>query len=104
VFSAGDSETVVRIRPPGKDAYGDPVAGAETELDVTGVLFAPAGSSEVTDGANQVRADGAIYAEPDTDVLATDKLRIRGQEYQVVGAPQQWGSTMTVIAVRRITG
>lgn len=99
-----DTETVTVVRPTGRDKYGDPLPGTPVEFDVGGCLFAPGKSMELTNGSNIVEADAAIYGPSGMDVEATDKLRIRGQLYEVMGQPQNWGSAGTVIPVRRTTG
>lgn len=102
---AGDTETVTVIRPPGRDAFGDPLPGDATEFDVPGCLFAPGPSQELGFAAATVDTDGTVYAPPDTDVRPTDRIRIRGAVYSVVGDPQNWGrSAGVVIPVRRVTG
>lgn len=106
MFVAGDTETVWRLRPPAKDAFGDRVAGATDELEISGCLFAPAGSTESAPGsfANTVDSPATVYTPPGIDVLPTDKLRIRGQLYEVLGEPQQWGFKGCVVNIRRVTG
>jgi hypothetical protein len=101
---AGDTETVTVIRPPGRNPYGDPLPGSAVESDLPGCLFAPGPSREVAAGANQVDTDGTVYAPPAADVLATDRIRVRGEVYSVVGHPQDWGSSGVVIVLRRVTG
>lgn len=92
------------IRPTGRDAFGDPLTGSPTEFDIEGCLFAPGPSHEMQAAANQVDTDGTVYAPAGSDVLATDRMRIRGDVYSVVGKPQDWGSFGLVIAVRLVTG
>lgn len=101
---AGDTETVTVIRPPGRDNFGDPLPGSATEFAVDGCLFAPGPSQEPGFAANTIDTDGTIYAPPGADFLATDKVRIRGDVYTVVGKPQVWGSSGVVVAVRLVTG
>lgn len=101
---AGDTETVQVIRPPGRDRFGDPLPTAATEFDLPGCLFAPGPSVEPGFAANTVDTDGTVYAPTGSDVRATDKIRIRGDVYQVVGKPQVWGTSGVVVAVRQVTG
>jgi hypothetical protein len=108
-FMPDQVETVTRVRPPTKDPFGD-ITGPAAELDIGGCLFAPGPSPEAApgQGSNQVTIDGTVYAPPGSpDVLPTDQLRIRGDLYQVVDRPQQWGpggNAGVVIGVRRTTG
>ncbi len=101
---AGDTETVTVIRPPARDRFGDRMPGADTEFDVPGCLFAPGPSREPGFATNQVDTDGTVYAPPGADFLATDKVRVRGDVYTVVGKPQVWGTTGVVVALRQVTG
>lgn len=101
---AGDTETVVVIRPTGRDQFGDPNPGTPAEFDLPGCLFAPGSTGEDNLAANQVRTDGTVYAPPGSDVLATDRMRVRGEVYEVVGHPQVWGTSGVVVPLRRITG
>lgn len=101
---AGDTETVQVIRPPGRDRFGDPLPGAATEFDLPGCLFAPGSSREPGFAANQVDTDGTLYAPPASDVRATDRVRVRGDVYEVVGKPQVWGTSGVVVALREVTG
>lgn len=101
---SGDTETVTVVRPTGRDRFGDPKPGTATEFDVPGCLFAPGPSTEYALAANQVDTDATIYAPPGTAVLATDRIRARGDLYSVVGMPQVWGSFGVVIVLRLVTG
>lgn len=103
-MAAGDAETVTVVRPPGKDAFGDPLPGVATEFDVQGCLFAPGPSREPGFASNQIDTDGTIYGPPGMDVRATDLVRIRDEMYSVVGKPQVWGTSGVVVAVRQVTG
>lgn len=94
-------ETVTVIRPPAADAFGDPVAGATTELALLGCLFAPGPSQELGVGAAGTDTDGTVYAPPGADVRSTDRMRVRGQVFTVVGDPQDWGAEGVVIVLRK---
>lgn len=99
------NETITVIRPPGRDPFGDLLPGGTVEFDVGGCLFAPGPSRELGFAANQVDSDGTVYAPPGTEVQATDRVRLRGRTYSVVGDPQDWGSSAgVVIVLRRVTG
>lgn len=100
---AGDIETVVRIRPPGRDPYGDPLPRWTTEVEIPGCRLAPGPSRELGLGTNQVDSDATLYGPPGIDVEPTDRLRVRGQVYSVVGDPQDWGSAGVVVVLRKFT-
>ncbi|MBF9135322.1 hypothetical protein I0C86_41465 [Plantactinospora sp. S1510] len=104
MFGAGETETVVAIRPPLRDQYGDPVPGSGVETPIAGCLFAPGPSAEMLNGATQVDTDGTVYAPVGADIEPTDKLRIRGDVYEVVGRPRRWDSVGLEIVVRLVTG
>lgn len=99
------TETVVVIRSLGKNRYGDPLPGTPEEFELEGCLFAPGPSQESTFASEQVETAGTVYAPPGSDVRPTDKLRIRGVVYEVVGDVQQWGvGAGTVIVLKRYGG
>ncbi len=100
---AGERETVTVIRPPALDAFGDPAAGDDAEFDVSGCLFAPGSSNEMGVGTQQVDTDATVYGPPGMDVRPTDRIRIRGDVYSVVGDPQDWGSAGIVVGLRKFT-
>ena len=101
-----DTESVTVVRPPGKAKFGDPAAGSPVESELAGALFAPGASSELNSGANSVDTDAALYLEGNTEtgVLPTDRIRVRGEMYEVVGKPAIWAGFGTVIQLRRFAG
>jgi len=101
---AGNTEPIVIVHPPGRDAFGDPVPGETTETTVEDCLFAPGASRELEVNANQVAADGTVFAPPDTPVTPADRVRIRGVLYEVAGAPRLWLDALVEIPVRLVTG
>ncbi len=94
------------VRPPGKGTFGDPGAGVPVEIPLDGVLSAPGGTTEMHDGANSVEADAALYVQGNTEtgVLPTDRIKARGELYEVTGKPAIWAGFGTVIQLRRFTG
>jgi hypothetical protein len=104
VPGAGDTITVtVRRSATGRNKWGDQdVTVVEHTID--GCLFAPGPSQEIGFQANTERTDGTIYAPPAVDVRSTDLVVVRGKVYGVVGEPQDWGSSGTVIVLRAWTG
>jgi hypothetical protein len=101
-----NTEQVTVVRPPGKGKFGDPAPGDPDEFPLDGVMFAPGASAENHDGANSVDTDGVLYAQGNTEtgVLPTDRMRVRGEMYEVVGKPAIWSGFGTVIQLRRFTG
>lgn len=89
------TETVTRVRAgasTGTDAFGQPIPGADVELDIDGALFAPGGTSEpIEAGRAAVTSEPALYfrdARP--DIVRTDHMRVRGVLYSVEGDPSDW--------------
>jgi hypothetical protein len=103
------TETVVVVRDPGKDTFGDPVAGDPGRFLVPGCRFAPGPSRELGGNSNSVESDGTVYAVKGISTVpegikATDRIEVRGDLYSVVGHPQNWGRAGWVIVLKRYTG
>lgn len=104
VFAAGDLETVEVITAPQRDPFGDPLPGTATTRVVAGCLFAPGATAEMLTGAQQVEADGTVYLPAGTEVGPADQLRVRGELFDVRGAPRRWGAAGVEVVVTRVTG
>jgi hypothetical protein len=94
-------ETVTRLRAT---LIEDPYSSEDTEpdwefpaeLDIPGCAFNPGVSSEPLQNArNAVITRPEVYAPPGADVLAGDRLVVRGVTYEVQGNPQDWISPFT---------
>jgi hypothetical protein len=109
-------EAVTRLRGA---AVTDPYSGEATgidwatpdELDIPGCGFNPGESSEpLRDARNAVLTQPAVYAPFGSDVLAGDRLVVRGGTYDVDGTPADWRSPFTgwepgmVIPLKRTEG
>lgn len=77
----------------------DPYSGEETEKDwstpyelaIPGCAFNPGQSSEPDQvGRNAVITQPEVYAPFGSDVLAGDRIVIRGQTFDVDGQPASW--------------
>jgi hypothetical protein len=94
-------ETVTRLRAAlVEDPYSsedtEPDWDAPYELDIEGCGFNPGTSQEpLQDARNAVLTRPEVYAPPDADVLAGDRLVVRGVTYEVQGRPQRWISPFT---------
>lgn len=99
-----NTETVTVVRPPGKDAFGDPLPDSGSTFEVGGCMFAPGPSNEPGFAANTVDTDATVYAPPAADFRATDLVIARGDTYTVVGKPQVWAGFGVVVALRQTTG
>lgn len=106
------TETVVVVRKPKRDGFGNIPAGSTSRWDVPGWRFAPGPSEEMGVGGGQVESDGTLYG-PTTTAIAeivtggiqpTDQIEVRGDAYSVVGRVQDWGRAGTVIVLKLVTG
>jgi hypothetical protein len=111
----GDTVTIVRPGPPTRDGYGNDVPGTPVEIPIPGCGLAPrdgtgAGSNELTDARDTVFVGLTLYAPHGTDIRATDRVRVGGDLYDVVGFPGSFrspftGSTGPVVAsLELVTG
>lgn len=99
-------ETVTRIRAGAStenDRYGNPIPGEPAETTLRGAFFAPGGTQEpVEAGRTQEPVEAgrtAVITEPEIyfpgswpDIQPDDRLRIRGDVYEVTGDPADWKS------------
>lgn len=83
----GETVTIVRPGPPTQDAYGNDVPGPPTEIEVAGAAVAPRTSSEDLNARDQVIVGLTVYLPPGTIVQPTDRMRVRGELYEVEGEP-----------------
>jgi len=91
-------ETVTRLRPgaPTVDEYGTQIPGAEVEVPIMGAAFDPGGSSEPAQtGTARVVTTPKIYFTTSPDVLSSDRMRVRGLVYSVIGNPALWINPFT---------
>lgn len=110
----GDTVTIVRPGPPTQDEYGNDKPGFPVEIPVPGCAIAPRGgagsSTELTDARDTVITGLTLYAPFGTDILATDRIRVDGQLYEVEGLPGSFRSPFTgsagpvVAALELVTG
>lgn len=109
-------ETVIRQRAT---IVVDPYSGEPGDTDwtnlsvltIVGCAFDPGGSLEPTEqGRTSVITQPTVYAPPGSDVLAGDRLVVRGRTWDVDGDPADWRSPFTgwepgmVIKVKAVTG
>lgn len=107
-------ETVVRLRaePTGEDRYHNPIRDWDNadRVDIAGCSIAPRTEGEDTDRGREGVVIGQVVRVPRAvDVLATDRLEVRGELYQVDGEPAHWRSPYTnrqgtEILLRRVEG
>lgn len=106
----GETVTILSRTVTSQDAYGNDVYTA-VETDVPGCAFAPAGSIELIQGQNTVIEQPTVYLATGTPAPApTDRLRVRGDLYDVDGKPQEFHNPFTnntpgpVVRLERVTG
>ncbi len=94
------------VRPPARAKFGDPAPGVSVEVALDGVMVAPGSSGEDHNRANAIDTDVTLYAQGNTatGVLPTDRIRVRGLLFEVVGEPAVWAGFGTVIQLRRYAG
>lgn len=99
-------ETVTRIRPGTKTERGSeipnwsyaPVTPEQgvtyaTDRDIGGCSMQPAGTSLSEDGRVLGISSGfTLYAPPDADIMAGDRIRFRGNTYTINGDVRPWPS------------
>jgi hypothetical protein len=106
------AESVVVVRAPKRDGFGNRPAGDTLRFTVPGWQFAPGPSQEMGVGGAQVETDGTLYGPPVLEVnrlvpegiKPTDQIEVRGDLYSVVGRVQDWGSAGAVIVLKLVTG
>ncbi len=87
----GQSITILRSTPGGRDMPGDPIASTVDRIDVPGCAIAPRTSTEPSGRGRQGVIVGlTIYAPAGTDIRATDSIEIAEQTYTVDGEPGEW--------------
>ena len=106
------SEPVVRLRgeSTGVDRYGNPVM-VDVELDLPPAAFAPEGSPESGEPGRSIvsQAPTLYWRDAWPDVVASDRVRVRGEVFAVDGRPVEWRSPWSgvgglVVRLRRADG
>lgn len=106
----GETVTILRPGAPTRDVHGNDAPGADTEIDVEHCAVWPTGSDEKIQAQDQVGERWTVWFPFGTSVLATDRVRIRGEVYQVSGRASSWSSPFTntragvEIRLERVTG
>lgn len=107
-------ETVTRLRAPlVTDRYGSQVRdwANATRTDIPGGGLAPRPAGEEDgQGREGVIIGWTWFAPAGTDILATDRVEVRGEVHQVDGEPADWRSPFTgwhpgiAVNLRRVEG
>lgn len=114
MFAAG--ETVTRLRATAKlDRSSGEMTGADwispSTLVILGCAFDPGTSTEPLErGRDAVLTQPTVYAPAGSDVLAGDRLVVRGRTWEVDGDPGDFRSPFTgwhpgvAIALKAVSG
>lgn len=96
-FPYGETVEVLRAGLT-DDGYGNQVrdwsSATTTPYEGCAVAQGTKGGEVLAD-RNAIVSDLIVFMPPDTDVLATDRLRVRTRVYEVVGEPFDWQSPFT---------
>ena len=87
--------TITRLRPGTRSERGSDVPdwANPSRLDIPRCSVQPAATALDQDGRVLAISDGlTVYAPPDADVLAGDRIEYAGQIYEVNGVPRVWHS------------
>lgn len=95
IFPYGEPAAVVRASLV-DDGYGNPVpdwaSAVRTSYAGCAVAQGTRGGETLTGDRDTITSDLAVFMPSGADVVATDRLEIRGREYEVVGEPFDWVS------------
>lgn len=90
-------DTVTRLRAPtitGPDGVPiinwDSAEAGWSKVDYTGCSFQPMTSTEDVVAQQRTESTHRVFMPAAADVLATDRLRFDGLDYQVEGDPEKW--------------
>lgn len=87
----GETVTLLRRTRAGTDPDGND-AWVTAEVPVAGCVVWPRASSELVEQQDTVIVGLSVLLPPATVVLATDRVRVRGDVYEVDGQPAAWTS------------
>lgn len=88
--------TAVRVRGPGINLTGDPIADEPDRETLVDPIFAPASSTDINDrGRNGATVDASLFLPYGADLLNTDQVEIDSVLYDVVGEIAQWKNPFT---------
>lgn len=103
--SSNASEDVIFRYPARLDTFHQPLAEAANDILVQDCLFAPGAGRENEVHADQVVADGTLFAPTDAPpITAQDQVVVRGQVYDVIAKPRYWNNEGYEIPLRLVTG
>lgn len=94
------------------DAYNNVVHdwSNPTEEDIPGAGFDPGTMNEDLNGRTAVIVHPTLYLPPGQTVAATNRVRVRGLDYEVVGEVAEWVNPFTgehpggTLSLKRVEG
>lgn len=98
------NETITIVQKPKVDKLSAPATGEVPEFDVDNVQVLPRRSFE--EGRGWVTIDGWdlwCFTEPETEVMHTDLVRVRGTVYAIEGKPARFDKRGTFKALNIVT-
>lgn len=104
------TETVTRLRagtttdPYSSGTVADWEAATETELTTLAPAEPRPSSEPVLDARNSISSGFTLYLPESTDLTAKDRMRVRGDVYDVLGEPAIWAGAGMVVQVGRMEG
>lgn len=101
-------ETVIRLRETGAPGRHG-ARGPEAPQEIRNTTLVPRTSTENTDGRDTVVVGYTLICPPGTDLLATDRVRARGDVWTIEGEPGDYrtkrGKAKAVIAaLQKVSG
>lgn len=88
--------TITRLRPVLiTDGHGNTVpdwSQPPAELPIGGCSVQPAATAEVLTSRDTVQDQWTVWAPRFADITASDRVRWRGIDYEVLGQPAAWDS------------
>ncbi len=111
----GETVTVTHPAATATDEYGDPIPGQSATVQVPGCAVAPRMQLQASTESGERGRQGVIvgltvYTPPGVDIRSSDKLTVRGVDYDVEGEPGVWVNAFTgvprgvEVALRRAVG
>jgi hypothetical protein len=100
IFAYGETVKVVRASLA-TDGYGNQVydwpTATRTPHDGCGVAQGAKGGAteDLTGDRDAIISDRIVLMPSGADVVATDRLEVRGRDYEVVGEPFDWVNPFT---------
>lgn len=95
-MSFGETVTRIRRQKVGEDRNNAPIWD-DVESAIPGAGPAPSSTDEpvVVDGRPSVADLSLYFYESFPDIVRDDRIRVRGQVYQVLGDPAEWVNPFT---------